>query len=150
MFTNFLNSLWCFKCFKKSGVIVTLVLFIDFQWNRTFFGLIWFVWLFFWAGGGGGGRGKRGFYLALSATIIQEDQLSYIQTLSSDFVINSYGESWDSSCEKSWVPVQNQWVRNWMLGPLCNQTVNLKTDPKTMYYSALKLKYSPILKHDKG
>ena len=51
--------------------------------------------------GGGGGRGKRGFYLALSATIIQEDQLSYIQTLSSDFVINSYGESWDSSCEKS-------------------------------------------------
>ena len=55
--------------------------------------------VFFW--GGGGGRGKRGFYLALSATIIQEDQLSYIQTLSSDFVINSYGESWDSSCEKS-------------------------------------------------
>ena len=51
--------------------------------------------------GGGGGRGKRGFYLALSATIIQEDQLSYIQTLSSDFVINSDGESWDSSCEKS-------------------------------------------------
>ena len=46
-------------------------------------------------------RGKRGFYLALSATIIQGDQLSYIQTLSSDFVINSYGESWDSSCDKS-------------------------------------------------
>ena len=22
----------------------------------------------------------------------------------SDFVTNSYGESWDSSCEKSWVP----------------------------------------------
>ena len=37
------------------------------------------------------------------------------------------------------------------LGPLCNQTVNLKTDPKTMYYSALKLKYSPsVLKHNKG
>ena len=41
------------------------------------------------------------FHLALSATIIQEDQLSYIQTLSSDFVINSYGASWDSSCEQS-------------------------------------------------
>ena len=26
------------------------------------------------------------------------------------FVINSYGESWDSSCEKLWVKVQNQWV----------------------------------------
>ena len=33
-----------------------------------------------------------------------------------------------------------------MLGPLCNQT-----DPKTLYYSALKVKYSPsILKHNKG
>ena len=30
-----------------------------------------------------------------------------------------------------------------MLGPLCNQTVNLKTDSKTLYYSILKLKYSP-------
>ena len=30
----------------------------------------------------------------------------------SDFVtkVMSYGESWDSSCEKSWVLVQNQWV----------------------------------------
>ena len=38
-----------------------------------------------------------------------------------------------------------------MLGPLCNQTVNLKTDSKTLYYSLLKLKYSPsILKHNKG
>ena len=26
----------------------------------------------------------------------------------SDFVTNSYGESWDSSCEKSGVTVQNQ------------------------------------------
>jgi len=38
-----------------------------------------------------------------------------------------------------------------MLGPLCNQTVNLKTDSKTLYYSILKLKYSPsILKRNKG
>ena len=37
-----------------------------------------------------------------------------------------------------------------MLGPLCNQTVNLKTDSKTLYYSILKLKYSPtVLKHNK-
>ena len=27
-----------------------------------------------------------------------------------DFVTNSYGESLDSSCEKSWVPVWYQWV----------------------------------------
>jgi len=40
-----------------------------------------------------------------------------------------------------------------MLGPLYNQTVNLKTDLKTLYYSILKLKYtwSPsILKHNNG
>ena len=37
-----------------------------------------------------------------------------------------------------------------MLGPLCNQTVNLNTDFKTLYYSILKLKYSlSILKHNK-
>ena len=46
--------------------------------------------------------------------------------LVSDFVSNSYGESWDSSCEKLWVPVRNQWVSGKkkrspklkMLGPL--------------------------------
>ena len=39
-----------------------------------------------------------------------------------------------------------------MLGPLCtcNQTVNLKTDSKTLYHSILKSKYSPsILKYNK-
>ena len=24
--------------------------------------------------------------------------------------VTVYGESWDSTCEKSWVPVQNHWV----------------------------------------
>ena len=39
-----------------------------------------------------------------------------------------------------------------MLGPLCNQTVNLKTDSNTLYYSIImKLKSSPsILNHNKG
>ena len=37
------------------------------------------------------------------------------------------------------------------LGPLCIQTVNLKTDSKTLYNSILKLIQSPsILKHNKG
>ena len=73
-----------------------------------------------------------------------------------DFVTNSYGESWDSSCEKSWVPVHNQWVpvqknkesqiEN-ASGPLCNQTVNLETDAKTLHYSLLKLKCSPSTRY---
>ena len=75
-----------------------------------------------------------------------------------NFVTNSYGESWDSSCEKSWISVLNQWVPvknktslKWkMLGHLC-KIVNLKTDSKIPYYTILKLKYSPsILKHNKG
>ena len=38
-----------------------------------------------------------------------------------------------------------------MLWPLCNHTVNLKTDSKTLSYSILKLKYSSsILKHNEG
>ena len=38
-----------------------------------------------------------------------------------------------------------------MLGPLCNQTVNLKADSKPLYCSILKLKYNPsILNHNKG
>ena len=32
-----------------------------------------------------------------------------------------------------------------MLWPLCNQTVDLETDTKTLYYSLLKLKYSPSI-----
>ena len=38
-----------------------------------------------------------------------------------------------------------------MLGPLCNQTVNLETDAKTLYYSLLRLKCGPsiYLKHKK-
>ena len=66
-----------------------------------------------------------------------------LDVYTSDFVTNSYGESWDSSCKKLGVPVQNQWVPKLkMFGPLCNQTVNLKTDSKTPYYSTLKLKYT--------
>ena len=38
-----------------------------------------------------------------------------------------------------------------MLRLLCNHTLNLKTDSKTLYYSILILKYSPsILKHNEG
>ena len=55
---------------------------------------------------------------------------AFYKHCSSDFVTNSCGESWDSSCEKSWAPVQNHWVpvqkttspKLKMLGPLCNQT----------------------------
>ena len=33
-----------------------------------------------------------------------------LEMTSTDFVKNGFGESWDSSCEKSRVPVHNQWV----------------------------------------
>ena len=31
-----------------------------------------------------------------------------MMVLTSDFITSTYGESWDSSCEKSWVPVQKK------------------------------------------
>ena len=40
-----------------------------------------------------------------SAPVISNNLKTYHN---SDFVTNSYGEFWDSSCEKSWVPVQKQ------------------------------------------
>ena len=40
-----------------------------------------------------------------SAPVISNNLKTYHN---SDFVTNSYGESWDSSREKSWVPVQKQ------------------------------------------
>ena len=37
-----------------------------------------------------------------------------------------------------------------MLGPLCNQTVKLKTDSKTLYLQFTEIKYTPpIVKHNK-
>ena len=39
-------------------------------------------------------------------TIQQTHYFDHIKYKYSDFVTNSYGESWDSSCEKSWVPVK--------------------------------------------
>ena len=75
-----------------------------------------------------------------------------------DFVTNSDDEWWDSSREKSWVPVQNQWVlvqkttspKLKMIWPSCNQTVNLNKDSKALYYRILKFKYGlSISKHKK-
>ena len=43
---------------------------------------------------------------------------------------NSYGESWDSSCEKSWVPVKT----HESLGLYVTTQFNPKTDSKTLYY----------------
>ena len=80
----------------------------------------------------------------------------------SDFVPNSYGESWDSSCEKSWVPVhltdESQLVQkkknysytctlNWKcLGLFVTTQINLEpADAKTLYYKMLTLEYSPFI-----
>ena len=63
--------------------------------------------------------------------------------------LNSYGESWDSSCVKLWVPVQNHWFpvqkttspKLKMLGPLKYVIRQIIwTDSKTLYYRLLKLK----------
>ena len=70
----------------------------------------------------------------------------------SDFVIKSYGyslgthlvknhESKSTTNESQFKKTKSLKLK--ILGPLCNQMVNLKTDSKTLYYSLLILKYSP-------
>ena len=71
-------------------------------------------------------------------------------------VTNSYGESWDSSCEKYWVPVQKHWVPNIKIIQVCNwkcfglcvtrQLIWLisLTDSKTLYYCSTKSKSEQI------
>ena len=72
----------------------------------------------------------------------------------SDFVTNSYGESCDSmeiiaspnpETSESQLKNKKKSLKLKMLRPLCNQTINLKTDAKTLYYSIQKLKYGPSL-----
>ena len=52
--------------------------------------------------------------------------------LYSDFVTNSYGESRNSFCEKSWVPVEkNKRVQNWKyLGLYVTRQLNWRQTPK--------------------
>ena len=57
----------------------------------------------------------------------------------------------ESQCRTNEPPFKKTSPKLKMLGPLCNQTVDLKTDSKTLYYSTLKFNYSPpILKHNEG
>ena len=55
------------------------------------------------------------FPLVIILLILISFSLDY-ELINSDFVTNSYGESWDSVCEKSWVPVWlwtgTQFVKN--------------------------------------
>ena len=66
--------------------------------------------------------------------------------LYSDLITNSYGESGTHLVENHDFQSRTESPINpklKMLWPLCNQTINLETDSKTLYYSILKLKDSP-------
>ena len=65
-----------------------------------------------------------------------------------DLVTNSYGESGTCLVKNRESQSRTKSPKNpklKMLWPLCNQTVNLETDYKTLYYSILELKYSPSI-----
>ena len=94
-----------------------------------------------------GYKGDNSVTVIMHPTEIKCHSIIYMYTVK--FTANSYGESWDSSRAKSWIQVQYQWVpvqktisstcKLKMLGPLCIQTVKLKTDSKPLFYSILKL-----------
>ena len=84
-----------------------------------------------------GNRGNKAAEIGVQFVYLYVNIVNLEGTLSSDFVTNSCGESqFKKMCPKLK-----------MFQSFCNQTVNLKA----LYYSILKLKYSPsILKHSKG
>ena len=90
-----------------------------------------------------------------SAVLLFNGKVGDVNTYSVILVTNSYGESWDSSCEQYWVPVQkhsvpdkkNIQVCNWKCLGLCvtRQLIWLisLTDSKTLYYCSTKSKSMP-------
>ena len=90
-----------------------------------------------------------------SAVLLFNGKVGDVNTYSVILAANSYGESWDSSCEKYWVPVQKHWVPdikntqvcNWKCLGLCvtRQLIWLisLTDSKTLYYCSTKSKSMP-------
>ena len=89
-----------------------------------------------------------------SAVLLFNGKVGDVNTYSVILVTNSYGESWDSSCEKYWVPVQKHRVPgkkkkvcDWKCVGLCvtRQLIWLisLTDSKTLYYCSTKSKSMP-------
>ena len=59
------------------------------------------------------------------------------------FFTNCFGESQSRTSESQSKKKKRPKLKT--LGPLCNQTVSLKTDSKILCYSILKYKYSPSI-----
>ena len=77
--------------------------------------------------------------------------IRYIAVILLQIVMVSPGIHLVKNHESQCRTIESQFKNHLVPGSSCNQTVNLKTDSKTLYYSILKLKYSPsILKHNKG
>ena len=89
--------------------------------------------------------------MAISLTIdtsisSKSTQLNVFSMILSQIIM--VGPVWDSSCEKSWVPVKKKKTESeienvWAF--MFNQRVNLKTDSKTLFHSTLKLKYGAFI-----
>ena len=90
--------------------------------------------------------------VTLKVLISQFNLLLYLSVILLQIVIVSPGtENHESRSRTNDSQLKKTSPKLKMLGSFCNQTVNLKLDPKTLYYGILKLKYSPsILKHNKG
>ena len=78
------------------------------------------------------------------------DKMLQYSVILSQIVMESPGTHLVKNCESLSITSKSQFKTTRipklkMLGPLCNQTVNLETNAKTLYYSLLKLKYSPSI-----
>ena len=87
----------------------------------------------------------EGSFLRSSTTVLRKTSVILLQIVMASpgnhLVKNHESQSRTKESQfkkKNGFEIENAWP-----GPSCNQTVNLKTDSKTLYYSILKLKYSP-------
>ena len=95
----------------------------------------------------------EGSFLRSSTTVLRKTSVILLQIVMASpgnhLVKNHESQSRTNESQfkkkKNGFEIENAWP-----GPSCNQTVNLKTDSKTLFYSILKLKCSLSILKNKG
>ena len=82
----------------------------------------------------------EGSFLRSSTTVLRKTSAILLQ-----IVMVSPGNHLVKNHESQFQKKRESEIENAGPGPSCNQTFNLKTDSKTLYYSILILKYSPSI-----
>ena len=89
----------------------------------------------------------EGSFLRSSTTVLRKTSailLQIVMVSPGNHLVKNH-ESQSRTNESQFQKKRESEIENAGPGPSCNQTFNLKTDSKTLYYSILILKYSPSI-----